>query len=199
MIGGDPASRVLIPDCVHPLLGAVGRAFADHRPLTLSPDAVWLTIAQGVAQHIRLHPDDLRPRLAGDEDAGRKQLSIDVVDFPDDADAWCQIVEAYDKLLAAQIADADLFACDFSTSTEVDRMAGRIVMLDAYSPYFALSMSFICGIPVITLTGTVDDWSKIWARVDRVAGWGLETWCRSLVAILDQFVAAVDGRVDTAF
>ncbi|GGM87432.1 DUF4419 domain-containing protein [Dactylosporangium sucinum] len=44
-IGGDPDRPVLAPDGVHPLFGAVARAFADHRPLVLSPDAVWLTIA----------------------------------------------------------------------------------------------------------------------------------------------------------
>jgi uncharacterized protein DUF4419 len=51
VIGGDPDLLVLEPDGVHPLLGAVGRAFAEHRPLVLSPDAVWLTIASGVARH----------------------------------------------------------------------------------------------------------------------------------------------------
>ncbi|GIG87409.1 DUF4419 domain-containing protein [Plantactinospora endophytica] len=50
VVGGDPALPVLAPNGVHPLLGAVGRAFAEHRPLVLSPDAVWLTIAQGAAQ-----------------------------------------------------------------------------------------------------------------------------------------------------
>jgi hypothetical protein len=40
VFGGDPALPVLVPDGVHPLLDAVGRAFADHRPLVLSPDAV---------------------------------------------------------------------------------------------------------------------------------------------------------------
>jgi Domain of unknown function (DUF4419) len=29
----------------------------------LSPDAVWLTIAQGVAQHVRMNAEELRPRL----------------------------------------------------------------------------------------------------------------------------------------
>ena len=56
-VGGDPAQPVLEPDGVHPLLSAVARAFADHRPLVLSPDAVWLTIAHGVAQHVRLHAE----------------------------------------------------------------------------------------------------------------------------------------------
>lgn len=60
-VGGDPGLPVLPPDGVHPLLGAIGKAFAQHRSIVLSPDAVWLTIAQGVAQHIRLHAEQLRP------------------------------------------------------------------------------------------------------------------------------------------
>ena len=59
-VGGDPALPVLEPDGVHPLLSAVARAFGEHRPLVLSPDVVWLTIAQGVAQHVRLNAESLR-------------------------------------------------------------------------------------------------------------------------------------------
>ncbi|MEU4222037.1 DUF4419 domain-containing protein [Actinoplanes sp. NPDC026623] len=73
-IGGDPVLPVLTPDGVHPLLSAVGRAFAEHRPLVLTPDAVWLTIAQGVAQHVRLNAEQLRPRLVSH--AGRKRLEV---------------------------------------------------------------------------------------------------------------------------
>jgi hypothetical protein len=37
---------------IHPLALAVHTAFSEHRPLVLTPDIIWLTIAQGVAQHI---------------------------------------------------------------------------------------------------------------------------------------------------
>lgn len=198
VVGGDPALPILVPDGVHPLLSAVGRAFAEHRPLVLSPDAVWLTIAQGVAQHVRLHAEELRPRLVSH--AGHKRLTV-IVDgpMPQDVGSWHDAVESFNKLLAAEISNADMFECDFSTSTDVERVAGRIVLLDAYSPYFALWMVCVCGIPSITLTGTVKDWQKIRARVDSIAGFGLETWCRSLAPIADQFVRAVVGDVDTAF
>ncbi|MDQ3786021.1 MAG: DUF4419 domain-containing protein [Actinomycetota bacterium] len=190
--GGLP---VVEPDGVHPLLSAVSRAFAEHRPLVLSPDAVWLTIAQGVAQHIRLHAEELRPRLVGHH--GRERLTVDYLDerMPVDSASWQHFVARLGKQLGAD----DLFECDFTTSTEVERMAGRIVMLDAYSPYFAYWLIFVCGIPSITLTGTVGDWRKIRARVDTLPELGLETWCRSLVPIADQFVRAAGGDVDTAF
>lgn len=194
-VGGDKELPLIEPDGVHPLLGAVARAFADHRPLVLSPDAVWLTITAGVAQHIRLHAEQLRPELVVHE--GRKRLSLTVDGpMPSDPDAWAAIIDGFGKQLGAHTT---LFECDFSTSTEVERVAARVVLLDAYSPYFALWVSFVCGIPSITLTGTADDWQRIRDRIDLIAGYGLQTWCRSLAPIADQFVRAASGDVDTAF
>src|SRR5579871_5756068 len=37
---------------VHPFLLTVNRTYAEHRPLILSPDMIWLLILQGVALHI---------------------------------------------------------------------------------------------------------------------------------------------------
>jgi hypothetical protein len=198
VVGGDAALPVVVPDGVHPLLSAVGRAFAEHRRLVLSPDAVWLTIAQGVAQHVRLHAEQLRPRLVGH--AGRKRLTVTVDgSMPEDGASWQDVVERFGKLLAGEISKAELFECDFSTSTEVERIAGRVVMLDAYSPYFAFWLKCVCGIPSVTLTGTVEDWGKVRARIDSLPVFGLDTWCRSLVPITDQFVRAAGGDADTTF
>jgi hypothetical protein len=198
VVGGDPTASALFPDGVHPLLSAVARAFTDHRPLVLSPDAVWLTIAQGVAQHVRLHAEQLRPRLVGH--AGRNRLSITVDGpMPTDVESWQYVVEQLGKLLADEISDAEFFECDFSTSTQTERIAGRVVMLDAYSPYFAYWVTYACGIPSITLTGTVADWHTIRARVDTLTAFGLDSWHRSLVPITDQFMRAAGGDTDTAF
>ncbi len=197
VVGGDPASEILVPNGVHPLLSAVGRAFAEHRPLVLSPDTVWLTIAQGVAQHVRLHTEELRPLLV---DANRKRLGVTIDGpVPNDVSSWQHVVESFSKQLAAEIDHSEVFECDFSTSTDVERVAGRIVLLDAYSPYFALWMVCVCGIPSITVTGTVEDWRKIRARIDSIAVFGLDEWRRSLALIVDQFVRAAAGDVDTAF
>ncbi|RSM78679.1 DUF4419 domain-containing protein [Kibdelosporangium aridum] len=192
-IGGDPARRVVVPDGVHPLLSAVARAFAEHRPLVLSPDAVWLTIAQGVAQHVRLHAEELRPLLVNH--AGRKRIAVQWDGpMPEDAASWQFLVEAFSKQVGAEI-----FECDFTTSTSIEQTASRVVMLDAYSPYFSMWLVGVCGIPSITLTGTVEDWRKIRDRVDHLEKLGLEKWCRSLRPIADQFVRAASGTVDPEF
>jgi hypothetical protein len=159
-VGGDPALAVVAPDGVHPLLSAVGRAFAEHRPLVLSPDAVWLTIAQGVAQHVRLHAEQVRSRLVSHP--GRKRLEVvHNGSMPTDAESWQKLVESFSRLLAKEITQAELSACDFSTSTDTERVAGQIVLLDVYSPYFSSWLTCVCGIPSITLTGTVADWQMI--------------------------------------
>ena len=48
---------------VHPFVGAVHQAYADHRPLVLSPDMFWLLVTQGLALHINNHPDDYREQF----------------------------------------------------------------------------------------------------------------------------------------
>ena len=56
----DVEASLLTQATVHPLAAAVYCAFAQHRPLILTPDAVWLTIAQGFAQHVNSHSKRLR-------------------------------------------------------------------------------------------------------------------------------------------
>ncbi len=54
---------LLTQTAVHPLAAAVHYAFSEHRPLILSPDVVWLTIAQGFAQHVNANAETLRRRF----------------------------------------------------------------------------------------------------------------------------------------
>jgi hypothetical protein len=199
-VGGDIERRLILTDGIHPLLGAVHVAFATHRPLVLSPDAVWLTIAQGVAQHVRLHAEKLRPRLV--RHAGKKELSV-VWDgpMPEDPSSWARIVGWFRDAVASQVGDgrARLFECDFSTTTDVERVASQVVLMDAYSPFFEYVMTCICGIPEITLLGTVADWRRIRERVEVIAELDLKVWARSLAPICDELVRAAEGKPDQAF
>ncbi len=49
--------------CFHPVVAAVHLAFNDHRPLVLSPDMLWLLVAQGFANHVNANAEVLRPRF----------------------------------------------------------------------------------------------------------------------------------------
>src|SRR5687767_6078737 len=85
LVGGDVEScsdyhgSVVAKVDYHPLLAAVYTAYSEHRPLVLGPDAVWLTIAQGVAHHMALHGERLRSRFVSHQ--GKLELEFRVRDW----------------------------------------------------------------------------------------------------------------------
>ncbi|BCJ76087.1 hypothetical protein CS0771_56310 [Catellatospora sp. IY07-71] len=196
-VGGDPDLAVVtLRTVVHPLLYAVGRAHAESRPLALSPDAVWLTIAEGLAQHVRLHAG--HPSPPG-KPTGRRLEIVPDGPAPRDADSWRHLIARQAGLPDARATGAALFACDFTTSTEVERVAALATPGDGYWPYFGVWTSGGRGLPAITLTGAEQDWRTIRERVEQLPRFGLAGWHRSLAPIADQFVRAASGDVDTAF
>ena len=63
----------LIATQANPFVYAIHRAFADHLPLVLSPDDLWLCIAQTFGLHVHLHAEALRNRLVRIEGSSRSR------------------------------------------------------------------------------------------------------------------------------
>jgi hypothetical protein len=89
--------------------------------------------------------------------------------------------------------------CDFSTTSPVIRTASQVVMMDAFQQYFNYELAFICGIPSITVQGSVNDWVKIRERVDVMANFHLDWWTDRLKPICDGFIATVQGTPSQRF
>jgi hypothetical protein len=194
------ASAPFLPSAGHGLLHAVAVAYAEHRPLALSPDAIWLAIAQGFAMHIHANAERLRGKFVRHE--GQQLLQIERHDFvkgsPDNA--WPEVFGAFSDQIAAHIGrQRDLVACDFSTTGPVERAASEIVLMDAMQRYFHYEVLTLCGIPEITLEGTVDDWRSVRRRAQALDEYELGFWTNALAPVLDELVATAEGRVDTAF
>ena len=194
-----PVREIIDAPGVHPLLAAVHVAFAEHRPLVLSPDAIWLTIAQGVALHVRLNAERLRSRLVQHE--GVKKLTVEMNRVPQGAEDWTHVAGAFRSALAELVGAgrARLFGCAFSTTTPEAAVAGDIVLMDVFSPYCDYEVACVCGIPTITLTGTPADWRAIRQRIDVIDELELGFWTSSLRPIADQLQATAEGRPDVAF
>jgi hypothetical protein len=181
----------------HPLIDAVHIAFSQHRPLNLSPDAIWLTIAQGFGHHVLQNAEELRPRLVRHE--GTRDLTVEVEQLTTAgferaiADFSDQIRQQTDPVLH------ETLVCDFSTTTRAIRTASEVALMDTYSSYFAYAMMCVCGIPKITIEGNGEDWRSIRARIEVLATFGLEWWVRRLRPILDEFVLAAEGRPTPEF
>jgi len=182
---------------LHPLIDAIHVAFGQHRPLSLSPDAIWLTIAQGFGHHVKEHAETLRGRLVAHQ--GKRKLTAAVTDlepasFENAIADFCSQIRA-----ATDPAIHDTLICDFSTTTPAIRAASEIAMMDTYSSYFTYEVGCVCGIPRVTLEGTSEDWRRIRERVEVLATFGLELWVSRLRLILDEFVLTSEGHPTLEF
>jgi hypothetical protein len=188
-------------EAAHPLIAALHGAFTEHRPVALSPDIVWLTLTWGLAQHINLHAEELRHHFVGHE--GKVKITVRRDDFIKGSpeNPWPEAFTAFSERVREHIGAAahELIVADFSTTGPVERAASEVVLLDAMQAYFAYEFVSLCGIPSITLEGTVEDWAGIVRRVRDWQRFGLDWWVPHVVPVLEQFVAAAKGNVDRGF
>jgi hypothetical protein len=193
------AAMVQIPKVglLHPFMEAVHLAFSQHRPLVLSPDAIWLTIAQGFGHHVRENAEALRHQIVRHE--GKKTLTV-VTDSLH-PDRWPDLIAQFSAAIQAN-SDPVLYetlTCDFSTTTPSIRTSSEIALMDVYQCYFEYGMMCVCGIPKVTLQGTPSDWQRIRERVEVLRTYDLDWWISRLVPILDEFVATANGRPNREF
>merc|ERR1712079_751295 len=120
-------------------------------------------------------------------------------------EAWQEIVEGFGRRAGEQSEELSklqkLLACDFSTTGPEERCASAAVFLESIKDYFDYQCGEICGIPSITLEGSVADWQTLLARIDQLDAMelDLEFWTGCLREILVQFVNASKGSPDIPF
>jgi hypothetical protein len=186
------------PDkAMHGFLRATTEAFKGHYPLILSPDNVWLCIAQGFAAHVNVHAEKLRKQFVQHE--GKIELEIERHGFRKGAhdNDWQGAFKEFSDKISEHIGKKrDLLVCDFSTTGPVEKAASELVLMDTLKSYFDFSVLTLCGIPEITLLGERSDWESILERAQVLAEYGCEEWIRSLTSVLKTFVEAFDGKAD---
>jgi len=62
----------MVPCSFNPFLEAIHHSFATHRPIRISPDHIWLVLAQGFAAHANSNSEELRDRFVSHK--GRKRF-----------------------------------------------------------------------------------------------------------------------------
>ena len=158
----------------HPLIAALHGAFCLHLPLVLSPDIIWLTITQGLARHINANAEELRQQFVSHQ--GKLKIKVQRDDFVKGSaeNTWPKAFTTFSEKVHEHIGDVhELIVSDFSTTGQVEKAASEIVLLDSVQSYFSFEMITICGIPSITLEGTVDDWRKIAIRAEQLSDYKL--------------------------
>jgi len=179
----------------HALIGAVHIAFAEHRPLVLSPDAIWITILQGLAMHVHLHSEELQPVLVAH--TGRKELTINLDIDPDSPEsAWDAVINEFANSLNSEVEGSSLLLSDFSTTGVVEKLVSQVCLLDVFESFFEYILTCGCGFPEITLTGSQDDWTRLRQKIELLEPFKVDFWLPHLREIADHFCRAFSGNVD---
>jgi hypothetical protein len=185
----------------HSLIAAAHLAYQYHFPLVLSPDVLWLTIAQGLANHVNNHAEELRRKFVPYQ--GKTVIRVSRDDFVKGSpeNPWAEVWPEFSSKIKQVIGPEShgLILSDFSTTGPTERAASEIVLMDCVQSYFSFQFETLCGIPEITLEGTVEDWEKIRQKVDRLEQYDLKWWTDDLRPILEEFVKAAKGRPNQAF
>lgn len=195
-LGSSFADMTLVDGGDNPFFSMVCLAYAHHRPIILTPDAMWILICHGFSQYVNHEPDKFRDYLVSHQ--GKETLLIQT--SPETTSE--QKVEKFASLIGKETKGdlAEVMTCNFSTTGMVERMVSQIVMMDAVKPYFDYIEILIgCGIPSVTLEGTPDDWQLLREKTRRLGEFGVSEWTDRLDPILEQFVAASQGMPDADF
>ena len=185
----------------NPFFKGMIEAFADHRPVVLSPDVIWFLICQGFAHYVNDNPEELRNLFVDHE--GKIDLVVqsgkDLLEGNADFEA---IVDSFYEQIRENTKGeiADIMAQKFSTTGVNEHIVSEIVLMETVKSYFNYIVTYMsCGIPSITLTGTPDDWQSILDRTRKLSAYGIQWWVKDLEPILTEFVNASKGKPNINF
>ena len=194
----DPVGHLRVGNS---FVGAVHAAYDNHYPLVLGPDMIWQCVVQGFAIHVNKNAERLRHLFVAHE--GKKKIVVRRDEFVKGSPGndWEGALGDFSEEIRKNIGNEihSILTPEFSTTGPVERAASQVVMMDAFKEYFDFRLLSSCGIPEITLGGTVEDWKKLREKALSLARFDLQWWTDPLKPILDEFVNAAFGKITKKF
>ncbi len=190
---------------IHPFVESVHNAYAQHRPLIISPDMIWLLICQGFSKHIDYNAEDLRNKFVDFQ--GKKTLKIHTeclsMEFHKGSrySPWKLAFPAFSDCIEKYVGSEshDLFIQSFTTTTFMEKAAFEVTLMDGMDNYFEYILITVCGIPSITLEGTSEDWKKIKSDLQKLKGYEIDNWILALEPIIEEFIQASNNNINHEF
>jgi hypothetical protein len=176
-------------------------AFSDHRPIEITPDHIWMLIAQGFSYHVAENSEQLRSKFVGHAEKEMIEVRNDRLKKGDSDSPWEETFPLFYKEIEKRVGEkvVKLIGDGFSTTTKTEEMAFQITLMDSMKSYFDYRVSSFCGIPSITLKGSVEDWLNILDRTNQLREYDLDWWIDEIIPILNEFVYTAEGSKSVYF
>ncbi len=193
--------QVLAPDFQNGFIGAIYKAYNEHRHLILRPDDVWLAITTALGLYVNHHVEEMRDTFV--EHEGKKEIMVYAKGNLYSAD-WRNIIDQFAVEIEKNTKDdmRSWIEPSFSTSTHVIKTVGQVVLMGVMQKYFSYKGYLMCGLREVTLEGTEKDWKDLPVKASRLKDLGVEClahWAGLLDYVLYHFVKAFSRNPDKDF
>jgi len=189
------------------LVSAALDAYNRHHNLILRPDDVWQAILTQFSFYVNANAEELRDCFVDFD--GKKTLVIAMGGTLFSANFGTFANRMVDEQIANNLKSPDVTTWllpKFSTTTSADRVAASVTLMSTLQAYFEYVCCLLCGIPEVTLEGTLEDWEALRSKIDRLPSYDIagkdqvmSKWHKLLCPVLDEFVASARGSPDLAF
>lgn len=185
----------------HSFIAAANTAYNGHYPMVLSPDMIWLLIAQGFAIHVKENAESLRSKFVVHEGKAKLKIYRDEFVRGFAGNDWEGVFSEFSQQIRDNIGPEThgIIAPSFSTTGIVEKAAFEITLMDAVQEYFDYSVITRCGIPEYYIEGTLADWKLLKEKAESLKRFELDWWITCLIPLLEEFLAAVDGKPSASF
>lgn len=193
-------NKTLLGTVNNGFVSTLNYAYANHYPLSFSPDDIWLLILQGICVHNEVSGGAVFS-LSNDT-SKKRQISIRNDALADgNAEIWSENIMSFrDSVLFYSNHKLDqLTNLKFSTTTQANLICQNVAFLETVKNSFTFVDYSGCGIPKITLQGNREDWVKLLEKVNNLKITGLEEWLTELKWPLQEFINVYDQKVNLRF
>jgi len=195
----EQLNSLIVPCGNNGLIQTLQECYDNHRPLVLTPDIIWLAICQGVSLHINENYDSLKNVIFTENKPDNIRVRNDKLEYS--SIHWKDLIDSIANRTKKYTKKDyfSFFVSDFSTTTQVEKTAYQITLLESYKKGFKYVGDSGCGIPSILIAGNQDDWKTILQKLNMLDLIGLSYWRKNLEPLILQFIKAAGNNPDPEF
>jgi Domain of unknown function (DUF4419) len=203
----DIEKNSVLPDSIvhfgeHPFLTGALIAYREHRPFVISPDIIWLLISQGFARHISNNAEEFRKDIVNFDNKKTLTVASNEIELGNPNSNWDAVFPQFTNQISEYTGKelTNILTADFTTTTQTTKIVSEITIMETVKSYFDYKVIMIgCGVPKITIEGSVEDWKKVLEKTKYISKYKLKWWTDQLEPILQQIIETKKGNFKRNF
>lgn len=176
------------------VLESAGFAFRKEVPLIINVEDYRTHLLSELATWVNCDPEKFKSLFTISDK--KETLTVEIPniyeckekDFTDLVNKWISQMNVNDDVKSI-----------FKSKETIHDMCNKIALLDIGKNYYNYESTTMCGIPWITIEGTVEEWKQLYMDVQKVfRKFDLDFWLDEigLVNVLEHIIKTISGKVD---